>query len=86
MWKKKRVATEDLPISEPGDTIPWDPAGANIVPSGDDHSTHGIGWQAQQTATLPSVDDPDLQQFLQAISTAKDADSEFVTITPETTP
>lgn len=88
--KKKRTATTDdlptseLPIDTTLETIPWDPAGTNTVPEtpAENRTAHVLDGHAQP-ATPPAVDDPDLQQFLQAISDAKDAESTLVAIAPE---
>ena len=91
MAKKRTTSTTDLPLSEtPIESNPeaiWDPAGTNTAPHmpAQDRGAHDPD-QPQQAATPPAVDDPDLQEFLQAINDAKDPDSEFVAITPETTP
>ena len=77
----------DLPITEPPiDTkpeTPRDPAGNCTA---DLPADAPVPDWPPQTATSPTVHDPDLEEFLQAIRDNKDPDSELVAITPETTP
>lgn len=69
MFRKKQAIT-DLPLSDAATEAPhqvWDPIGAAAPPH----------------APPPDIplDDPELREFIDAITAAKDADTEFSAIT-----
>jgi len=79
MARKKRPIAEDLPISEsPAEpTTPdvWDPTGTTTP--AEPASTHHA---APPEGLATSNDDHELREFLAAINTNKDPDTEFILV------